>query len=230
MDIIYVTYNSEKWINNCFKALEGSDYGLDTVNIFVVDNCSSDNTVKRLKEIKALYGEKFHSFHIVEAEENMGFGRANNHAFRMGTADVVLFLNIDTEVREDTLLALEKEIKESALDIAMWELRQIPYEHPKIYDPITREVTWCSGAAVAVRREAFDKVNGFDERIFMYAEDVDLSWRLRSYGYKLKYCPAAAVTHYSYREAGELKPNQYTNSIVNNFLLRLRFREKNEML
>ena len=230
MDIIYVTYNSEKWINNCFKALEGSDYGLDTVNIFVVDNCSSDNTVKRLKEIKALYGEKFHSFHIVEAEENMGFGRANNHAFRMGTSDVVLFLNIDTEVREDTLLALEKEIKESALDIAMWELRQIPYEHPKIYDPITREVTWCSGAAVAVRREAFDKVNGFDERIFMYAEDVDLSWRLRSYGYKLKYCPAAAVTHYSYREAGELKPNQYTNSIVNNFLLRLRFREKNEML
>lgn len=223
MDIIFVAYNSEKWIDNCFKALADSDYGLDTVNVFVVDNCSSDDTVEELNNAKNMYGEKFHSFKIIESKENMGFGRANNYAFHMGASDIVLFLNIDTEIKEDALLNLSEDIDNSPSEVAMWELRQIPYEHPKLYDPMTREVSWCSGAAIAVRREVFDKMNGFDERIFMYAEDVDLSWRFRSFGYKLRYCPSAVITHYSYQESNEVKPNQYTNSIVNNLLLRLRF-------
>lgn len=230
MDIIFVSYNSEKWVDNCFKALADSDYGLDMVNIYVVDNDSSDNTVKTLGDVKAVYGKKFKSFHIIEAGENLGFGKANNYAFHMGKSDIVLFMNIDTEIERDALLNLDKEINNSPQEVAMWELRQIPYEHPKIYDPVTKEVTWCSGAAVAVRREVFGKVNGFDERIFMYAEDVDLSWRIRSYGYKLLYCPTAVVTHYSYEEANELKPNQYTNSLVNSLLLRLRFGEMKDIV
>lgn len=223
MDIIFVCFNSEKWIDNCFKALAETDYALDTVNVFVVDNKSKDNSLVKLENNRELYKEKFKSFNILEANENLGFGRANNLAFHQGNSDVVLFLNIDTEIFPDALYELAKEIEASPEDTVMWELRQFPYEHPKIYDPVSMEVSWCSGAAFAVRRNIFKKIGGFDERIFMYAEDVDLSWRLRSFGYKLHYCPRAAVTHYSYEDANEIKPNQYINSIINNLMLRYRF-------
>ena len=61
-------------------------------------------------------------------------------------------------------------------------MRQIPYEHPKAYDPVTLDTPWVSGAATLFRREAFEAVGGFDDAIFMYGEDVDLSWRLRARG------------------------------------------------
>lgn len=57
------------------------------------------------------------------------------------------------------------------------------------------EVDWVSGACVALRREAFASVGGFDEGYFMYAEDVDLCWRLRRAGWRVLYEPAATVVH-----------------------------------
>jgi N-acetylglucosaminyl-diphospho-decaprenol L-rhamnosyltransferase len=54
---------------------------------------------------------------------------------------------------------------------------------------------WVSGAAMLVRREAFDEVGGFDERIFMYMEDVDLCRRLRSSGWTVRYLSDVRVEH-----------------------------------
>ncbi len=59
----------------------------------------------------------------------------------------------------------------------------------------TVTVDWLSGACFLVRRSAFEEVGGFDEAYFMYAEDVDLCWRLGRSGYRVGYCPAAEVTH-----------------------------------
>ena len=59
----------------------------------------------------------------------------------------------------------------------------------------TRDVGWLSGAALLVRRSAFDQIGGFDERYFMYFEDVDLGYRLGRAGWKNAYEPAATVTH-----------------------------------
>jgi GT2 family glycosyltransferase len=59
----------------------------------------------------------------------------------------------------------------------------------------TVSVDWLSGACFLVRRSAFEEVGGFDEAYFMYAEDVDLCWRLGRSGYRVGYCPAAEVTH-----------------------------------
>jgi N-acetylglucosaminyl-diphospho-decaprenol L-rhamnosyltransferase len=63
-------------------------------------------------------------------------------------------------------------------------------------DPTTaRHVDWVSGAAVWLRREALDDVGGWDERYFMYMEDVDLCLRLRRAGWRVAYEPSGAVVH-----------------------------------
>ena len=57
------------------------------------------------------------------------------------------------------------------------------------------ELDWVSGACMLVRREAFDRVGGFDPRFFLYWEDADLCRRMRSNGYRVRYHPSARVAH-----------------------------------
>ncbi|HTM83578.1 MAG TPA: glycosyltransferase family 2 protein [Mycobacterium sp.] len=62
-------------------------------------------------------------------------------------------------------------------------------------EPTERPVGWLSGACLLVRRTAFDQVGGFDERYFMYMEDVDLGDRLGRAGWQNVYVPSAEVLH-----------------------------------
>jgi N-acetylglucosaminyl-diphospho-decaprenol L-rhamnosyltransferase len=59
----------------------------------------------------------------------------------------------------------------------------------------SRDVDWVSGACMVLRRSAVDSVGGWDERYFMYVEDLDLCWRLRRLGWRVAYDPAGRVTH-----------------------------------
>jgi N-acetylglucosaminyl-diphospho-decaprenol L-rhamnosyltransferase len=68
--------------------------------------------------------------------------------------------------------------------------RMVDWDHAGV-----REVDWVSGACFLVRREAWDEVGGFDRTYFMYMEDVDLCWRMRTAGWSVAYEPAAEVTH-----------------------------------
>jgi N-acetylglucosaminyl-diphospho-decaprenol L-rhamnosyltransferase len=58
-----------------------------------------------------------------------------------------------------------------------------------------RDVDWVSGAAIWLRRDALAAVGGWDERYFMYVEDVDLCWQLRRAGWRIAYEPGGTVTH-----------------------------------
>lgn len=222
MDVIYVTYNSEKWISPCFSSWEKEDKK-NSVNIFIIDNGSTDGTLRALEEIKKETGDFFAGFYIVEERKNYGFGLANNIAASHGSSDFICFLNIDTEIQEGMLEQLFQYIDQSPATVGIWELRQFPFEHPKYYDPVTLETPWCSGAAFVMRRKVFEEIGGFDPNFFMYAEDVDLSWKTRAAGYKILYCPKALIKHNSYCKQGEIKPLQYGYSMRNNLLMRQRY-------
>jgi GT2 family glycosyltransferase len=99
----------------------------------------------------------------------------------------------------------------------------MPYEHPKYYDPVTLETNWSSHACVLLKRDAYTRCGGYDHAIFMYGEDVEFSYRLRSFSYTLKYLPSATVIHHTYEEAGEVKPLQFAGSILGNTYIRLRY-------
>lgn len=57
-------------------------------------------------------------------------------------------------------------------------------------------VDWVSGAFLAARRSALESIGGFDEKYYMYVEDVDLCWRMREAGWKVYFTPKARVTHF----------------------------------
>ena len=221
IDIIYVTYNSSEWIERCFNSYNDSLWPCEKIDIIVIDNGSTDDSLAKLEDVKN--ANKFASFDIFPAGKNTGFASACNTGFARGDSDIVCFFNIDTEIFPDTLTKLICEIENSDEQTTAWELRQFPYEHPKDYNVLTGETDWCSGAAFIVRREVFNEAGGFDERLFMYAEDVDLSFRLRALGYKLQYCPKSVILHHTYSEENEIKPAQYIYSVINNLLLRYRF-------
>ncbi|MEO3945592.1 glycosyltransferase [Gorillibacterium sp. CAU 1737] len=223
MDLVFVLYNSSKWIDRCLQALLQLEGSRDELSLIFVDNGSTDDSVDRLMGYKEkALGAGFRNYLVHEGKENVGFGNANNVGARLGQSPYILFLNMDTEIYPDAVNVLTKEIGSSPPSIAAWELRQFPYEHPKVYDPLTGETDWTSGAAFLVRRDVFEQVQGFDKHIFMYAEDVDLSWRIRLQGYKIRYVPKACIIHHSY-EGTTVKPNQYINSLLNNLLLRYKF-------
>jgi N-acetylglucosaminyl-diphospho-decaprenol L-rhamnosyltransferase len=73
--------------------------------------------------------------------------------------------------------------------------RNLPARDLVLADVESAPVDWVMGAAMLVRREMFDRVDGFDQRYFLYWEDADLCRRLRDRGYATRYVPRARVIH-----------------------------------
>ena len=60
MDIVYVSYNSERWIEKCFESLLVSDYNLKDINVYVVDNASTDRSLELLYKEKEKLSEEIY--------------------------------------------------------------------------------------------------------------------------------------------------------------------------
>ncbi|MGT0191863.1 glycosyltransferase family 2 protein [Burkholderia pyrrocinia] len=160
---------------------------------------------------------------VLHSQQNVGFGAAHNATFELAAAPFFFVLNPDVRLHSNAIAELRAAIADSPDNIGAWELRQVPYEHPKLYDPVTLRTDWVTGAAVVFRRVAFAQVAGFEPRIFMYGEDVDLSWRLRAAGWVLRYAPRAIVVHSTYSKPMEVKPLQITGGVLASLQLRTRF-------
>ncbi|QQG44714.1 MAG: glycosyltransferase family 2 protein [Candidatus Roizmanbacteria bacterium] len=82
---------------------------------------------------------------------------------------------------------------------------------------IPHEIDSPSGAFFLIRREIFEKLKGFDEEFFMYGEDLDLSFRIKELGYKIKYEPSYCVTHLKYRSGLSNDNDAIRNKIQEHF-------------
>jgi GT2 family glycosyltransferase len=191
IDVLIVLYNSEKFIEPLLNSLRRVTI---PITLYFLDNASSDKTVEKVAA--ALPALPIRTF-LLRSLTNNGFAGGMNLLARQSRSEFIFLLNPDTELEEGCLERLFNRIAEDAA-IGMCEARQQPREHPKTFDPQTGETSWCTGAAVLIRRKAFEEAGGFDERIFfMYCEDVDLSWKLWLGGWRCIYAREAIVRHYN---------------------------------
>ncbi len=223
IDISVVVYNSEKWINSFFKSLKEQSYPLNKINIYFIDHSLLITTYDKLLSFEQEYSNYFKSMSVVR-QKNKGFGYGHNKAISISKSKYILVANIDLIFTKDSIHNVVKTaLTDFSTEYASWEFRQIPYEHPKYYDPITLETNWSSHACILIRRKAYDSVGGYEPKIFMYAEDVELSYRFRANGWNLKYCPNAVVEHYTYDEVNQIKPLQFEGSTLGNAYIRYRY-------
>lgn len=221
VDVTVVMHKNGKWLPSFVESVAGLDYPRDLLNLTFIDHESGaatlDDIGKAVSQLKAI-GIRTQLIN----QPNRGFGAGHDTGIRAGAAPFCLVTNVDLTFEPSSLRTI---VRTAMLDdkAAAWEFRQKPYEHPKYYDPVTFETNWNSHACVLLRRAAYERVGGYDTNIFMYGEDVELSYRLRRAGWLLRYCPGAVVYHYSYQSAGEVKPIQYVGSTFANLYLRLKY-------
>jgi GT2 family glycosyltransferase len=224
VDVSVVTYRPDLDLLERLFASLANEPGADALRLRVCDNSDDGDATPQIAALPALAaGGAFHSVDLHHSPSNIGFGRGHNANAARGDAPFLFVLNQDCILEPGVLAPLLALATSDDASVAAWELRQIPYEHPKAYDPVTLDVPWVSGAATLFRRSAFDAVGGFDPRIFMYGEDVDLSWRLRAAGHRLRYIPKLAVVHRTYARPAEVKPLQVLGGVRTNLCLRARF-------
>jgi GT2 family glycosyltransferase len=222
VDISIVTYSPDlPALGALVASLREQMHGVQA-QLLIQDNSPDRETAARIEHMLA-QEKSFERVDVRHSGENLGFGRGHNANAARGSAPFFFVLNQDCVLEPDVLAPLLDAAARDDARVAAWELRQIPYEHPKAYDPVTLDAPWVSGAATLFRRSAFDAVGGFEPRIFMYGEDVDLSWRLRAKGFRLRYMPRYPVVHRTYKMAGEVKPLQILGGVETNLCLRARF-------
>jgi N-acetylglucosaminyl-diphospho-decaprenol L-rhamnosyltransferase len=207
--VVVVTYNSADSVRRNLIALAKQLRSGDEV--VVVDNSSTDGTPDA---VRAAMPEA----RVLEQQRNVGFAAGCNVGAAATTALVLLFLNPDAQPMPGCLDALRR----TALEQPRWGAWQALVTMDggrsintagnvahflgmgwagRCGQPVTEaprertEVDFASGAALVVRREAWECVDGFEARYFMYGEDLDLSLRLRSVGWAVGLEPDAVVEH-----------------------------------
>ena len=192
-DICTVTCDAAEWIPAYVQALAGAQYDHKDLRLFFADDGSTDDTLQVLEREKQRFAGFFSAFEILPQAKNGGFTRAAAAAAAEGNADLLLFLNIQTEILPDAFLQLEHAIQSASPKTVVFELRRIPCEHSKYYDPVTLETFRVGGTGFALRRSAWEQAGGFDENFPADGAAAELSWHLRALGCKLQYVPTAAV-------------------------------------
>ena len=215
LSVVIVSYNVRQLLEQCLRSVEKALEGIEG-EVFVVDNCSRDDSVAYLQPL-------FPQVHFIANSENVGFARANNQAIRQSEAEYVLLLNPDTLVYEDTLRTsvdfLDSHPEAGGVGVRMLdrEGRPAPESRRAVPTPwvaslkmlgFTRRyymshLPWdqpgrievISGAYCMLRRKALDAVGLLDEDFFMYGEDIDLSYRLLKGGWQNWYLPVDII-HY----------------------------------
>ncbi|MBI4036743.1 glycosyltransferase family 2 protein [Candidatus Daviesbacteria bacterium] len=216
LSISIVNYNAGEHILNCLNSLEHSTGGIE-LDIWIVDNNSEDESVEKIRK-------HFPGVHITSNKENVGFGKAHNQNLRKIKTELILILNPDTVVLPGTIDFMVQFMKNNmevgaatcrieksngSLDEASHRGFPTPWasflyyflKNDSLYHLTKKdmnkahEVDAISGAFFLTRKKVLDEVGLFDEDFFLYAEDIDLCFRIKQAGFKIMYIPDVKAVH-----------------------------------
>ena len=191
VQIQIVLYQSQRWLPKLMAGLRQLVIPAGGLHVAIWDNDPQPGTARVIAEA----GLGTVTYRPSPAG-NLGFGAAHNALAALAPPECehLLLLNPDAVPHYDCLARL-LEVADRSPRAALIEAAQFPIEHPKGYDPDTRETNWSSAACLLVRRSAFLELGGFDDALFLYCEDVDLSWRAWLAGWRCLYVPEARCVH-----------------------------------
>ena len=223
VSISIVTYNNDKVIKKCLKSIFNITNNLD-FEIIIIDNNSSDNTVKIIKN-------NFNSVKLIKNKKNLGFGAAHNIAIKLGKGRYHLVLNPDIIFTENTIEKLINFMEENS-DVGLISpkiifpdgaIQYLCKRLPCLFDLCVRrftsgfiqdlfkkridyfemretgynkimDVPYLSGSFMLFRRSILEKIGGFDENFYMYFEDADITQRAAEISRTVFY-PYTSVIH-----------------------------------
>jgi GT2 family glycosyltransferase len=216
ISIIILTYNGAGYILPLLKSLFEQTYPLNFVEILVIDNASADNTLKLIQE-------NYEAVKIIPLEKNIGFAAGNNQGYLHAQHDLMVFLNQDTICHPDFLKVLVRKMQEDKslaacnpniiplapsdsiatdrrLPVNLLHLCDLsPYGYGRnriISDKYFVYTKLLSGCAFIIRRAIVKNLGYlYDDQLWMYAEDTDLSLRIHRSGLKIGAVKDAVIYH-----------------------------------
>ncbi|MBO0935125.1 glycosyltransferase [Fibrella sp. HMF5335] len=207
VSIIIVNYKTPQLIIDCLHSVQQHTQGID-FEVIIIDNESGDNSELL---VRAAFPEaQFPQIRWFNMGYNAGFGRANNFGMKQAQGRNLLLLNSDTLLVDD-LITRCSQLLDRQRDVAAVGAMQINRDgqvHTQLYTRFAQlrrfcyilperwlnrvfpdnqyadpnEVDWIIGAFLMTRQSTIAQTGNFDERFFMYGEDVELGWRLRRQG------------------------------------------------
>ena len=207
--VIVVAYKGKQWYDRCFGSLRKSTMPVQTV---VVDNASSDGSAEYIRE-------HYPEIHLIESNENLGFGRANNLAMRYALdngCDYVFLLNQDTCIEPSSiteLVELHRRHKEYGILSPMHLTGDMQHLNILFNDGTVRpnyeivsdlyfgkmkelyDMAYVNAAAWLLPRATLETVGGFNPIFKQYSEDDDYMNRVRFHGLKIGLCPSVKIVH-----------------------------------
>lgn len=217
ISIIIVNYNGWKDTIECLKSLEQVKY--DLFEVVLVDNASTDESVKELRKFKKKSNLKIK---LLLENNNGGFAAGNNTGIKYALAtdsQYFLMLNNDTLVDQNFLEELLLPFVDSEVGATIGQIyyagnRQMIWyaggnvnekymkpshfrfnEVEQMHISEQKEVSFATGCCICCSRKCIEKVGLWDEIYFLYEEDVDLSIRIRRSGFKIIYNSDSIIFH-----------------------------------
>jgi GT2 family glycosyltransferase len=232
LSIIIVTYNSQKDILNCLSSIfETSDIPREAIDIIVIDNSSKEVFIETEELIISQYGTEIN---IIRNSKNGGYGQGNNFGIQYAMAEVICIVNPDViflkPIFQEALnmfivnerLAMIGGKQFGGGDISYWIRPE--YDFFLFTAPISKILNkfniylqkyfYLSGALLFVSKTKFLEIGGFDEKMFMYCEEADITKRFLQKNYETSY---RKDFHYQHliderSEAGEMSLKFLINS------------------
>jgi len=214
VSVVIVNFRGTDDTLECVARLNDVEWPSAQLEIIVVENGSGDDSPERLKA--ALGGQS--NVTIVLSKENLGFTGGSNLGASRAKGEYVAFLNNDAKPGPQWISKALEQFNVSPRVAAVgskvldWDGRAIDFVQGSLTwfgmgykDRVTeiddgsfgtpKDLLFGTGSALFVRKSVFDEVGGFDERLFMFYDDVDLGWRLNILGYRVRFAPESIVYH-----------------------------------